>query len=74
MNDQPGRPARRPLAQPFSHQTAAVDQPLGERLLPVQHLDPFTGPAPVTPDTPVQPARPTARPLGPGGLAVNPGE
>ncbi|MFJ9460904.1 hypothetical protein ACIRST_38275 [Kitasatospora sp. NPDC101447] len=68
-DDQPGRPARRPLAQPFSHQTAAVDQPLGERLLPVQHLDPFTTPAPA-PDIPAQPARPTTRrALGPGGLA-----
>ncbi|MEU8924306.1 hypothetical protein AB0D10_25765 [Kitasatospora sp. NPDC048545] len=45
-DDQSSRPARLPLTQPFSHRDAAVDQPYGERLVPVQHLDsPFATPA-----------------------------
>ncbi|MGW2255463.1 hypothetical protein ACWCXH_35625 [Kitasatospora sp. NPDC001660] len=71
MSDQPARPARRPLTQPFSHPDTAVDQPLGERLLPVER-SPFSTPAPGTPDAaPGQaPARGGRRRLGPGGLAA----
>ncbi|MFJ9775489.1 hypothetical protein ACIRVF_30295 [Kitasatospora sp. NPDC101157] len=47
MSDQSGRPSRRPLvsrdplAQLFSHSGTTVDQPLGERLLPVER-SPFS--------------------------------
>ncbi|WP_459651404.1 hypothetical protein [Kitasatospora sp. Ki12] len=70
-DDQPGRQARRrPLAQPFSHADAAVDQPYGERLLPVQRLDtPFSTEAGCDEENVrVRPA--SRRPLGPGDLAA----
>ncbi|MFF3068816.1 hypothetical protein [Kitasatospora sp. NPDC057936] len=75
MSDQSARPARRALAQaqPFSHPDAAVDQPLGERLLPVER-SPFSAPPQGTPDTGPGPVPPQGgrRRLGPGGLAARP--
>ncbi|MFG3229944.1 hypothetical protein ACGF07_34865 [Kitasatospora sp. NPDC048194] len=70
MNDQSTRPARRPLAQPFSHLDAAIDQPLGERLLPVKR-SPFSPPADrTTQEAPLaRPAGAGRRPLGEGGLS-----
>ncbi|MER7672279.1 hypothetical protein ABTY61_27995 [Kitasatospora sp. NPDC096128] len=65
MSDQPGR-ARRPLSTPFSRSDAAVDEPLGERLLPIErHGAPFAVPAPAPAARPVVGGR---RPLGEGGL------
>ncbi|MFJ9847203.1 hypothetical protein ACIRYZ_43625 [Kitasatospora sp. NPDC101155] len=71
MSDQSARPARRPLSQPFSHPDAAVDQPVGERLLPVER-SPFSAPAPVASDAGSDQvhARGGRRRLGPGGLAA----
>ncbi|MFG2845989.1 hypothetical protein ACGF12_22885 [Kitasatospora sp. NPDC048296] len=70
MNEQelPGRQARRPLAQPFSHAAAAADQPIGERLMPAERLaQPFT----ITAAEAADPDRPPGRrKLGPGGLAA----
>ncbi|MEV7189940.1 hypothetical protein [Kitasatospora sp. NPDC093102] len=52
MNDQIGRPPRRPLAQPFSHASAATDEPSTERLLPVERLgSPFAVLAALVPAT-----------------------
>ncbi|MFH8387884.1 hypothetical protein ACH4E7_44620 [Kitasatospora sp. NPDC018058] len=80
MSDRSGRPARRPLAQPFSHRDAVVDQPLGERLLPVER-SPFSGPADHVPAGHVpagqasvaRPAGAGRRPLGEGGLTYTGG-
>ncbi|MFE5586097.1 hypothetical protein [Kitasatospora sp. NPDC056531] len=71
MSDQSGRPVRRQLIQPFSHPDAAVDQPLGERLLPVER-SPFSAPAPGAPDTGIDqvPLQGIRKRLGPGGLAA----
>lgn len=63
--DQSARPVRRPLAQPFSHRDAAVDQPVGERLLPVER-SPFSAPADHAPAA--RSASAGRRPLGEGGL------
>ncbi|MET8630279.1 hypothetical protein ABZW30_42345 [Kitasatospora sp. NPDC004669] len=71
MSDHSGRPVRRPLAQPFSHPDAAVDQSLGERLLPVER-SPFSVPAPDEAGAGLDqvPAQGGRRHLGPGGIAA----
>lgn len=74
MSDHSGRPARRPLSQPFSHVTGAVDEPIAERLLPAERLDPFSVPAVPVPAT--RSASGGRRPLGEGALscAADPAE
>ncbi|MFJ6384609.1 hypothetical protein ACIQI7_31960 [Kitasatospora sp. NPDC092039] len=72
MNAQIGRPSRRPLAQPFSHASAATDEPSTERLLPAERLgSPFSVPAAPVPAT--RSAGDGRRPLGEGGLSYTAG-
>ncbi|MFJ4192135.1 hypothetical protein [Kitasatospora sp. NPDC089509] len=69
MSDHTGPPSRRLLAQPFSHASAATDEPVAERLLPAERLaSPFSVPVVPAPAA-ARPAPGGRRPLGKGGLS-----